>query len=50
MSNMNGMDSSEFNNEWTEFFDFDAFDAFGDGTGGIDMQGDLQDLVVAEEW
>ncbi|KAK3168249.1 hypothetical protein OEA41_004695 [Lepraria neglecta] len=49
MSNMNGMDGSEFNNEWSEFFDFNAFDAFGDGMGGIDMQGDLQGGVVAEE-
>ena len=50
MNNMNAMDGSEFNNEWSEFFDFDAFDAFGDGMGGIDMQGDLQRGVVAEEW
>lgn len=50
MSNMNSMDGSEFNNEWTEFFNFDAFNAFGDGMGGIDMQGDLRGGVVAEEW
>lgn len=46
------MDGSDFHNEWSEFFDGEAYDDFGGGMRGVEelgMQGYSQGAMGAGE-